>query len=388
VVKAGNIGGVEIMDGFEKDLVKFVEDSGYAEKNYMISPTSFRAALTLAVAGADTQTKDELINAMGFKDEEEMNAWYHSVEASVKYFDEYYADSKKQFEQEKEYYGEDAVAPEGQFTMLNSVWNNSSINGKFTKDYIKYVNKNYGAVAKNVSEDKITDEVNSWVKEGTNGMIPYISTDLSDAKAVLVNTIYLKSAWENSFEDYLTSEDDFTTASGETVKKDFMYQTEYFKFYEDNKGKLIVLPLKGGVDAIFILGQIDDVEEALDKAVSKEVNVKLPKLDLESSFGKDQLIEYLKSKGAVLAFDENGNADFSKMSKDNQLYIADILQKSHIKMEEEGIEAAAATAIIMCESCCEQVEEPKQFYADEPFKFMLCTGESDSEVLFYGQIVE
>ena len=395
VAQAGNsavndtfTGGVEFMDGFEKDLVTFVEESGYAKENYMVSPTSLRAALSLAVAGADSETKEELIHAMGFKDMEEMNAWYDSVEGSVRKFDEHYTERKKQFEREKEYYEEGAPAPDGQFTLLNSVWNNSSLNGEFTKDYIKYVNKNYGAEAKNVSADEITGEVNSWVNDGTNGLVPAISNDLSGSNAVLVNTIYLKTAWENEFKESWTSEDDFTTVSGKKVKKNFMYQTETFRFYEDRKGKLIVLPLQGGVNAIFILGQIDDVEGALAKATYEEVKVKLPKIDMESSFDKKELIEYLKCKGVSLAFDENGNADFSKMSEDSQWYISDIIQKSHIKMEEDGIEAAAATAVIMLEGCCKQEEEPKEFYADEPFKFMLCTGDRNSEVLFYGQIVE
>jgi serpin B len=167
-----------------------------------------------------------------------------------------------------------------------------------------------------------------------------------------------------------------------------MSQQDTFRFYEDRKGKLIVLPLKGGINAIFILGKVDDVKKALDKATMEEVNVKLPKMDMQSSFGKEQLVGYLKSKGASLAFDENGNADFSKMCEDTNWYISDIMQKSRIKMDEDGIEAVAATSVIMVEGCCEQEEEPKEFYADEPFKFMLCTGENNSEVLFYGQIVE
>ena len=59
-------------DDFNKALVEYMENSGYAKENYMVSPTSFRAALALAVAGADTDTREELINAMGFNDMDEL----------------------------------------------------------------------------------------------------------------------------------------------------------------------------------------------------------------------------------------------------------------------------------------------------------------------------
>ncbi len=371
---------------FDKSLMEFVENAGYSDKSYMVSPTSFRAALALAVAGADTETKEELIHAMGFNDMEEVNAWYESVVKMVDDFNKDLDSDVKRFKADREYFGEDASAPEGKLTMLNSIWNNKDKNGKFGKKYKKYVKDNYSAEANDVSSKDITEKVDEWINKGTNGLIPSLEADLSNANAVLVNTLYLKSSWVNSFEEYMTETGTFTTAKGEKVEKDFMSQTEYFQYYEDKNGKLVVLPLNGGVNAIFILGEVGDVHEAIKKASSENVYVKIPKFDVESSFDENQFIDFLVDRGAELAF--TVDADFSVMCPDTSWMISDIIQKTRVKIDEDGLEAAAATAIMMLESAMEVTEEPKEFIADQPFKFYICGGEDNTEVLFCGQIAE
>ena len=74
---------------FNNSLIEFIENYGFQDKNYMISPTSFRAALALAVSGADNDTKSELLKVMGFNDMDELNVWYKSVTASIDSYDEW-----------------------------------------------------------------------------------------------------------------------------------------------------------------------------------------------------------------------------------------------------------------------------------------------------------
>ncbi len=371
---------------FDKELMEFVEESGFAEENYMVSPTSFRAALALAVAGADTETKEDLIHAMGFNDMDEVNAWYASVSQIIEDFDAEIAADVKEYEQNKEWFSDDVEKPEGALILLNSIWHNSDRSGKFGKEYVKYVEKNYNAAAYEENSAKITDKVNKWVNKGTNGLIPTISDDLSEANAVLVNTLYLKSSWLDAFEEYCTSKGTFTTVKGEKIEKEFMNQQERFRFYGDANGKLVVLPLKGGVNAVFVLGDVGEVNEALEKASYEDVIVKLPKFDVESSFNQKEFIKFLMEKGAGLAFNES--ADFSVMSPDAPWMINDIIQKTRIKVDEAGLEAAAATAIMMVDGACPVEEKPKEFIANQPFKFYICAGEDNSEVLFCGQVVE
>lgn len=377
---------IDVSGDFDKALIKFVENSGFAGENYMVSPTSFRAALALAVAGADTETKDELIRAMGFETMDEVNAWYASVTQIITDFDIYMDEEKKTFDQQKQWMDKDAKSPEGALIMMNSVWNNTDLNGKFAKDYIKYVNKNYNAEAYDVTSNKFTEKANKWVSDGTNGLIPTISNDLSQVNAALINTLYLKSSWVNAFEKYATAQDTFTTVNGDKVQKEFMNQEDHFRFYEDANGKLVVLPLNGGVDAVFVLGEIEDVQDALSKASREDVIVKLPKFEVESAFAENEFIDFLQKRGAGLAFTDY--ADFSVMCPDTSWMISDIIQKTKIKVDEDGLEAAAATAVMMLESALMIEDEPKKFIADEPFKFYIFAGEDSSEMLFCGQVVK
>lgn len=386
VTPVSEIPEADINMDFNSSLIDFIEKYGFEDKNYMISPTSFRAALALAVSGADNETKDELLKAMGFNSMDELTAWYKNVSSSVDSYNEWLKSAKEEFKEYRDYYDDDAKEPDGAFDLENSIWRNTKSSGELSKKYIKYVKDTFGATADNVSEEKITDTVNNWINENTNGLIPSISNDLSYADLVLVSTLYLRTAWENDFYELATEEGDFKTVSGDTVKKDFMNQQDKFKYYEDDNGKFVVLPMNGGINAVFILGEVDDAASKIANASVEEVAVKLPKFESETSFSENQLIDFCVARGAEQAFTQD--ADFSLMSDEMQLFISDIIQKTKIKVDEKGIEAAAATAVIMTEGCALEEPEVKEFIADEPFKYMILTDNETPELLFYGQLVE
>ena len=382
------IGG---MDNFDSELINYLE-ADYANKNYMISPTSYRAALCLAIAGASGETKEELLKATGFENEEQMNTWYSLVYNSTVDFNDWLKDDQKSVEKAKnndDYFIDGDGSPDAAFRIVNSIWANESRGGKFKKEYIDKVADNYDATAASLPGEKLTDSVNSWVNESTNGQIEKLADNLEEYKLILVNALYLRAPWVIEFEEYQTKEDDFKTVDGSKVKKDFMNQVDKFRYYEEDGGKLIILPLKYGVSSAFVLGEIKDIDKAIAEAETCTVDVKLPKMDIESEFGSDTLIGYLNNRGAVSAFIDI--ADFSEMT-DDPVMIDEIIQKTKIKTDEEGLEAAAVTAIMMVESASMPPEEPeiKEFHADEPFKFFVYTEleNSENEILFYGQMVE
>ena len=370
---------------FNDSLIDFIEQAGFEDKNYMVSPTSLRAALALAVSGADNDTKDELLKAMGFNSMDELLIWYNSVSASVDNYNEWLKQAQEDYKENSEYYSDSDSEPDGAFSLENSIWKNTNFSGELSNDYIEYVLQNFNATAENVSGGEITDAVNNWINENTNGLIPSISSDLSPSDLVLVNTLYLRTAWATAFEEYATQESDFKTLSGDTVKKDFMHLQDSFRYYEDENGKFIILPMKGGINAVFILGDIDNVIEKMSEAAYEEVAVTIPKFETETSLSESQLVNFCIARGAETAF--TSDADFSLMSDDSQFFISDIIQKTKIKVDEDGIEAAAATAIMM-ETACEEINDVKEFTADEPFKYMILTNSDSPELLFYGQLVE
>lgn len=381
------IGG---MDDFDSGLIEFLEKD-FSNKNHMISPTSYKAALCLAIAGANGDTKEELLKAAGFESEEQMNEWYSRVYNTTVDFNDWLVADQKSVEKAKkndDYYVDGDGTPDGAFRIVNSIWANESRGGKFEKDYMEKVAKNYDATAASVSGEKITDTVNAWINDSTNGQIEKLADGLDEYKLILTNALYLRAPWVSKFEEYQTQKDDFKTFDGSTVEKEYMNQTDKFRYYEEEGGKLIILPLKYGVSTAFVLGEIKDIDKAIANAEVCTVDVKLPKMDMESEFGSETLIGYLNSRGATLAFGEG--ADFSEMTDDDVL-IDEIIQKTKIKTDEEGLEAAAVTAIMMVEGSTMEIEpEIKEFHATEPFKFIVYTEleNSENEFLFYGQMVE
>lgn len=376
---------------FDAALLDFLDDQGYSKQNYMVSPTSFRAALTLAVAGADNETKTQLIHAMGFKSMDDVNEWYETVRTYIDGFAKDLDEAKARFEREKQYMPGDAKAPDRAFSIANSVWHNADRDGTMDSEYIRYVEEHYDAEAADVAAAKLTDCVNDWVKDQTNGLIPSIVDDLSNTDSVLVNALYLRTSWVNEFSEWATAADDFTTIDGERVQKDFMNQKDTFLFYEDADSKLIAMPMEGGISAVFVLGSADSLQEKLERGTYEDVIVKLPKFEVETSLDKRELVNFLISQGAEFPFSSvPGVPDFSIMSKDAEWYISDIIQKSKIKVDEDGIEAAAVTAVMMAATSAliEDPPTPKEFIADRPFSFYLFTGTGDArELLFYGQLV-
>lgn len=373
---------------FDSALIAFLENTGYAKKNYMVSPTSFRAALALASAGADGDTKTQLMHAMGFETMDEVNAWYASVQKSVDSFAEQLRAAKDSYEQYKHLYSSDAGAPDRAFSIANSVWHNADLPGTMSPDYIKYVKEHYRATAEDVPAANLTDSVNRWVSRETNGLIPQIADDLAKVDAVLINALYLRTSWLSEFSKWATAPGDFTTVDGTVVQKDFMNQKDKFGYYEDADSKVLVMPMEGGIQAAFVLGDASGLSEKLEKTTREEVIVKLPKFELETSLSGGELIQFLKSRGAELPFSSlPGQPDFSLMSKDAEWYISDIIQKSKIKVDEDGIEAAAVTAVMMNATTALRPEprQPREFIADKPFTFCLYTGSGDAaELLFFG----
>ena len=204
--------------------------------------------------------------------------------------------------------------------------------------------------------------------------------------AVLVNTVYLKSSWFESFN--VTSEPlKFTDIDGNKVDKESINRQDKFAYFKDKDTEIVVVPLNGGVSIAYVIGDNENIFDKLNKAtIDKEVLVEVPKIDIETSFDKKEFVNYLISMGVKEAF--LGTADFDKMSED--MFIGDIIQKTKIKTDEDGLEAAAATAIMMKENAIAfEPEKPIEFIADRPFSFYIFTDvDNTPDLLFYGNYVK
>ena len=216
-------------------------------------------------------------------------------------------------------------------------------------------------------------------------MIPSIVQDASKSAAVLVNALYLKTKWIEPFEESELT--DFTTVHGQTVQKEFITKTDSFPYYADEDCQMVVVSLQGGVRMALILGDGTNLNEKLQSAKTRRVCVTLPKFNVETSLDKKELVNYLIASGCELPF-VDGGAQFDPMFT-KELFVDDIIQKAKVKVDEKGLEAAAATAVIMTRATAmPNPEQPVDFTADRPFQFVIFREDAAPELLFWGQVMD
>ncbi len=375
---------------FDEKLLEFL--SRNAEGNYMVSPLSFRYALGLLLAGAEGETKAELFDALGVSSEEEWTAYCLDFNGFVEYFA---ADLERDIADFEEGVGQgwipaDAAEPFRALRVANSVWKADWIPESFKDAYHQSIERNYAAEYRSFTPENAVEKINEWADVKTEHMIQKLLPEdypTDQLAVVLMNALYFKDSWQKEFPGYRTKEDDFHTRGGRTVKKEFMTTEDHFSYYEDEDTKLVILPMKGGVSMAFVLGSREGIAGKISNARSENVRVKIPKMDLETDFSKGEFVDFLKSSGVSLAFSA-GLADFSAMI-DHPVYVSDIIQKTRIKLDEEGVEAAAVTAIMERTAGDVGPVEPKEFTADEPFSFFIYTTCNDTTaILFAGEIEE
>lgn len=247
--------------------------------------------------------------------------------------------------------------------------------------------------------------INSWVEEQTRNKIKELLSPGSingSTAMVLVQAIYFKGNWTHKFHTKNTHLADFFTPQG-PVRVNMMQQTKHFKFggskdlgctavelpYASNNtaagiaahdlSMLILLPnAQDGLEKLELSLTPGALENLRTKMWSAEVTLKLPRFSVESEFN---LKNALSQMGMPHAFSEE-NADFSGIT-DGKICISEVFHKAVVEVNEEGSEAAAATAFTIQLTC---VRIPVTFTADHPFLFFIVDTWANV-VLFSGRLV-
>ncbi|XP_058659694.1 serpin B6-like isoform X1 [Ammospiza caudacuta] len=247
-------------------------------------------------------------------------------------------------------------------------------------------------------------QINGWVEERTEGKIQNLlaeGTLDSLTRLVLVNAIYFKGNWGKPFRKASTREWPFQINKNETKPVQMMFKQANFNmtYIGDLQTKILELPYVGNELSMIILlpDAIQDGSTGLERLEreltleklmgwicpemmnSTEVKVYLPRFKLEENY---DLKPILRSMGMPDAFDL-GKADFSGISPGNELVLSEVVHKSFVEVNEEGTEAAAATAIRMC-ACSGAIMSTPKFIADHPFLFLIRHNKTCS-ILFCGR---
>jgi serpin B len=359
----------------------------FENKNLVCSPLSLQYALAMTANGASGQTRQEIIDFLGYGEE--------GIDALNEY-------SKTLLEQ----------LPAVDLDVTLKVTDALLVNDRFPllPSFKTTVENHYYAAVENMDfsdPSLIAARINEWASRSTDGFIDKVlePSEISpDAVAYIMNALYFKAKWAGSeddpmFESDWTKPEDFHLSDGRTVKADMMRNMRYHQYAEMDGYKVLALPYAGRKFYMYILlPDENDINGLVDKLQTTswsdilssmkndaEVYVRLPKFEIENKYN---LSDALQALGVERAF-QDGQAEFDMMfqPKDGYYYwISKVIQKARIKVSEKGTEAGAVTIVEMAGAAAPGPgEEPKKvyFYADHPFVFII--GEKTSgTILFEG----
>jgi serpin B len=373
VVNANNQFAIDLYQKY-KDMPE------YEENNIFFSPYSISTALAMTYEGAKGQTADEIREVFHFPEEDNIRR-----PAFAKIYNEINKEDKKY-----------------QLSTANALWAQKDY--PFLDEYFSTTKKYYGSKIKNLDFVKETEKsrltINKWVEEQTNDKIkellpkdpPVITPDTT---LVLTNAIYFKGDWALKFDKNKTIEDDFKISPLKTVKAQMMSLTgekARFNYAETEQAQILELPYEGDQLSMLILLPKEDNLESLENSLNIDqlnvwrnrlrgtrIDIYLPKFKFETKYfmAKD-----LADMGMQDAF--SSSADFSGMTGKRDLFISEIIHQAFVEVNEEGTEAAAATAVVVLKSC---VIIPNIFKADHPFIFIIQQKDTGN-ILFLGRMMD
>jgi serpin B len=349
-------------NAFAVDLYAHVRD-GSSNANLLTSPISASLALTMTYAGALGTTATQMATALHygqagdtiFEGQNALSQALASRGAAALAADQEIAKGGM----------EPAPSPENyQLQVVNSVWGQSTYT--WNSPFLNILAEDYGTGV--YLQDFVTNYnsarllINDWVSGETNDKI----TDLlppgtlnDDTRMVLVNAIHLKLPWANTFDTSATAPASFNLIGGTSVSTPFMNQTTTLPYVDDGNAQVVGLPLSNNQLAVVIAlphkdlasyeASLTDGSAALKYPTgSAYVQLSLPKVSFTSpSFS---LASALVSMGMPEAFNPklaNFHGLCSQPPDGDNLYISDVIQKAMIAMQETGVEAAAATAVVV-----------------------------------------
>ena len=378
-IRPNEVHATDDLDAQSKDITDFAvrlfQASAEGDANSLISPLSVLYALAMTANGADGKTLEEMESVLGLTTEE-LNLYLYS-----------YLNKLPQGEQYK-------------LSLANSIW--------FTEDDRFTVNRNflqanadyYGAdIYEAPFNDATCKDMNNWVKEKTDGMIPGILDQLPpDGVMCLVNALAFDGEWSATYETHQVQEGTFIKEDGTKQEADFMYGedriyledekvTGFMKSYKGGKYAFVALLPKEGMSIAEYTDSLDGevLHSLLSEPSYTTVRTAIPKFETEYAV---EMSDILKMMGMPSAFDIS-TADFTGLgtSTAGNIYISQVLHKTFISVGENGTKAGAATAIIAADGAMIETEEPKEVYLDRPFVYMLIDCEN-SIPFFIGTMMD
>ncbi|KAM6177332.1 leukocyte elastase inhibitor-like [Erethizon dorsatum] len=348
--------------------------------NIFISPYSISSAMGMIFLGTRGETAAQLSKALHFDMVKDVHSSFQSLNAKL---------NKR---------GASYI-----LKLANRLYGEKTYD--FLPEFLASTKKMYGAEMVSVDFRNDTENtrktINKWVKERTEGKIPELLAPgvLDDtSKLVLVNAIYFKGVWQEKFQKNDTTDVPFRLNKTDTKTVKMMSQKARFPYgyiedlkcqvlelpYQDRKVSMIILlpdDIKDdttGLEEIEKQLTLEKLREWTENLETIEVNVQLPRFKVEESYNLNDSLAHL---GAQDLF-SSSKADLSGISGARDLSVSKIIHKAFIEVNEEGTEAAAATAGV---AEFAMLTQEVNFFADRPFIFIL-KEQTTNAPLFIGRL--
>lgn len=361
-----------------------------AHENLLFSPHSISVALGMLYPGTVGATKSEMQKVLHFdQPDAEVASAYNTLEQAL------------------ESRGANATGTKGEPFRLeaaNALWGQHG--QVFLDPFLDVLAESYGAGINLVDFARAPESaratINDWVSDKTAHKIPELLKSgmiTPDVRFVLTNAVYFNAAWATQFEPEATADGTFTLVDGSPVELPLMHEGLSTRYAEGSGWKATELPYSGGeVSMLLVLpdaGTFDtfrsgfdpkklaEIEAALGGSTPAPLVLTLPRFEVRTPLS---LADTLIALGMPTAF--TSEADLSGIDGEHDLSIADVIHEAYAKVDEEGTEAAAATAVIgVGTSAPTEEPEPKHFDVRQPFLFGI-RDSATGTLLFLGQITD
>ena len=347
--------------------VRLFKTSMEEGENTLISPLSVLYALAMTANGADGETLAQMEQVLGM-DVDNLNSYM------LAYLD--------LLPETKDY----------KMSLANSIWFKDDPNFTVEQSFLQTNADYYGAGAYKAAFDEGTrNDINNWVKEHTDGMIPEIIDEIPDeAIMYLVNALAFDAKWADEYEEHQIREGRFTMEDGTRQDVDMMHSEEYtyleddlatgfIKYYKDRRYAFVAMLPNEGVTVSQYVDSLtgEHMRELLNNPQDVTVFASIPKFETEYDI---EMSEVLQEMGMTDAFDWQV-ADFSRLGTYNvdgmNICINRVLHKTFISVSEQGTRAGAATAVEMVAEGAMEIVEFKEVVLDRPFVYMIIDCETN-----------
>jgi serpin B len=374
----GDLSYNDAINSFNLDFLKELNKDN--EDNIFISPYSIFTALSMTYEGAKNLTAEEMKNVLNI---EQDNDSFHNYMKGL-----------------HEYLNENS---DYNISTANALWIRE--NFELLQQYVDIIENYYGGESSEVdfsNPDKASGIINSWVENQTNNLIKDLvkpsAINPTLTMLILTNAIYFKAMWQIQFDEINTTDRDFEINNGNSIEVPTMSligKQQRFNYTETDELQILELLYQGNEMSMFILlpksnvntnDVIDTIDNEnlsnwIDTMGERQVDIYLPKFKLETSYN---LNDYLVQLGMENAF--SGQADFSGINGRQDLFIDSVVHKAFIEVNEEGTEAAAATAVIMnLKAGPDDGDSRIIFDCDHPFLFFI--KHKDTNTIIFSGIV-